>query len=275
VATAVQFRWSIVKNHNMRIVDFNINLKSQIQSVENGYTGRYKVQTRDGKPVRVICWDKKDKRDRPYPIVGLRANDDTEFITTWMEDGKYDSITEFSINDLVLVDTLEPKFKVGDWIADDNGNSYYIFNVSYHIVINGTLEDGYLAERCSSIEQVFISFEDENKYHLWTTADAKEGDVLTNDIGDMCIFKEMLSQDAFYPYCYITKDIITEWDTKWVFTNACCNALWYPHLFKFKPSTRKEKDFFFRLMEASGYEWDKENKTLKRTSKEEKTTIVE
>ena len=178
----------------MKIVDFDIKLKSQIQSVENGYTGRYKVQTRDGTPVKIICWDRIDKGNKPYPIVGLRAIYDTEFIVTWTEDGKFIN-AESNIKDLVLVDTLEPKFKVGDWVADDNGNSYYIFNVSYHIVINGTLEDGYLAERCSSIEQAFISFEDENKYHLWTMDDAKEGDVLTSSTGDMCIFKERLSQD--------------------------------------------------------------------------------
>ena len=153
---------------------------------------------------------------------------------------------------------VEPKFKVGDWIADDNGNSYHILSDSYNIF---TLGDGYLAERYSSREQVFISFEDENKYHLWTIDDAKEGDVLTSDIGVMCIFKEMLSQDSFYSHCRLLKDS-TEDGTSWVFTDTCCDMLFGPYFYK--PSTLKEKDFFFHIMEASGYEWDKENKTLKK-----------
>ena len=242
----------------MKIVEFNIKLRNQIQSEENHYQGRYKVQTRDGKPVRILCWDRIDKRNKqPYPIVGLRTIDDTEFVTTWTKDGKFTPV-EFRINDLVLVDTLEPKFKVGDWIADDNGNSYHILSDSYNIF---TLGDGYLVEIYSSKEQAFISFEDENKYHLWTIDDAKEGDVLTSDIGVMYIFKEMLSQNSFYSHCHLLKDS-TEDGTSWVFTDACCDALRGPYFYK--PSTLKEKDFFFHIMEASGYEWDKENKTLKK-----------
>lgn len=108
----------------MKIIPFDINLRKDIQSEENGYKGRYKVQTRDGKPVKIICWDKIDKRGRPYPIVGLRAIDDTEFIATWTEDGKFTNF-ESNINDLVLVDTLEPKFKVGDKIKYKCTTSIY------------------------------------------------------------------------------------------------------------------------------------------------------
>lgn len=241
----------------MKIIPFDVSLRNQIQSVENEYTGRYKVQTRSGGDVRILCWDKIDKRDRPYPIVGLRTANDTEYISSWTKDGKF-TVGEYNIKDLVLVDTWEPKFRLGDWITDDNGNSYYILNNSYNIF---TLGDGYLAERYSSREQVFISFEDENKYHLWTIDDAKEGDVLTSDIGDMCIFKEMLSQDSFYSHCHLLKDS-TEDGTSWVFTDTCCDMLFGPYFYK--PSTLKEKDFFFHIMEASGYEWDKENKTLKK-----------
>ena len=242
---------------NIKTIPFDASLRNHIQSEENHYQGRYKVQTRDGKPVKIICWDKKDFT---FPIVALVEDlpGPLETILSFHQDGMCYPRGIESNNDLCLVDTWEPKFRLGDWITDDNGNSYYILNNSYNIF---TLGDGYLAERYSSREQVFISFEDENKYHLWTIDDAKEGDVLTSYIGDMCIFKEMLSQDSFYSHCRLLKDS-TEDGTSWVFTDTCCDMLFGPYFYK--PSTLKEKDFFFHIMEASGYEWDKENKTLKK-----------
>jgi hypothetical protein len=42
------------------------------------------VCTRDGKPVRIICWDAKDPN---YPIVALVDNFDTETAETYTDDG--------------------------------------------------------------------------------------------------------------------------------------------------------------------------------------------
>lgn len=100
----------------MKTIPFDIKLRPQVQSEENHYQGRYKVQTRGGNDVRILCWDRKDKRNKPYPIVGLRNINDTEYITTNTKDGKFTLTSESNINDLVLVDTWEPKFKVGDTI---------------------------------------------------------------------------------------------------------------------------------------------------------------
>lgn len=44
----------------MKIIPFNI---------EKAKSGKYKIQTEDGKPVRIICWDKKTKYDTN--LVGL------------------------------------------------------------------------------------------------------------------------------------------------------------------------------------------------------------
>lgn len=52
----------------MAKIPFEIKFKPQIES------GEYKVETRDGKPARIICWDKKeyeDQREQPTPIVYL------------------------------------------------------------------------------------------------------------------------------------------------------------------------------------------------------------
>lgn len=99
----------------MKIIPFDIKLRNQIQSEENRYKGRYKVQTKDGIPVRIICWDKKDTK---FPIITL-AEDSShsyEAIYTFRSDGKYNPNGVESGADLYLIDTWEPKFNVGDTI---------------------------------------------------------------------------------------------------------------------------------------------------------------
>lgn len=103
----------------MKIIPFDIKLRNQIQSEENRYKGRYKVQTKDGIPVRIICWDKKDTK---FPIITL-AEDSShsyEAIYTFRSDGKYNPNGVESGADLYLMDTWEPKFKVGDIIRHKN-----------------------------------------------------------------------------------------------------------------------------------------------------------
>ena len=48
-------------------IPFDIKYRPQIES------GEYKVETRDGKPVRIICWDRK----YGYPICGLAYEKET------------------------------------------------------------------------------------------------------------------------------------------------------------------------------------------------------
>ncbi len=95
----------------MKIIPFDIALREQIQSEENHYQGRYKVQTRNGDDVKIIYWDRGDKRNGEYPIVGLQIIDGIEFITTCTKDGKYTLNAGPNNNDLVLIDTWEPELK--------------------------------------------------------------------------------------------------------------------------------------------------------------------
>lgn len=96
----------------MKTIPFDIKLRKDIQSEENHYTGRYKVQTKSGNHVRIICWDVKHSK---YTIVALIEDSSNSYETaiTFRNDGKYYGE---SSTDLCLVDTWEPKFKVGDTI---------------------------------------------------------------------------------------------------------------------------------------------------------------
>lgn len=49
----------------MAKIPFDIKYRTQIES------GEYKVENRDGRPVRIICWDKKSEKKYGYHIVAL------------------------------------------------------------------------------------------------------------------------------------------------------------------------------------------------------------
>lgn len=87
----------------MKTIPFDIKLRNQIQSEENGYKGRYKVQTRKGEPARIICWDKKGSE---FPIVALVERcDSNEASLLFCYDGKFYTDGGESGEDLYLVDT--------------------------------------------------------------------------------------------------------------------------------------------------------------------------
>lgn len=62
-------------------IPFDIKYRPQIDSKE------YKVVTRDGKPVRIICWDRKST-DK-YCIIALVNTDNDELYLSFTKDGKY------------------------------------------------------------------------------------------------------------------------------------------------------------------------------------------
>ena len=99
----------------IKIIPFDIALREQIQSEENHYQGRSKVQTKSGNPVRIICWDRRDNKNRQYPIVGLQTIGDIDFITTNTKDGKFTLVAEPDLNDLVLIDTWKPNLTEFGW----------------------------------------------------------------------------------------------------------------------------------------------------------------
>lgn len=82
-------------------IPFDIKHRDKIES------GEYKVETRDGRPVRVICWNAKMN----HPIVALtmdKKGDETYFGTS--TDGYYWSNMEGSNYDLFIV-TPESEFE--------------------------------------------------------------------------------------------------------------------------------------------------------------------
>ena len=79
-------------------IPFNVKFRPQIES------GEYKVETRDGRSARIICWDKKNVN---YPIAALVTKDDHEYFYDYTRKGEL-HVSEEGIYDLFIV-TPEPE----------------------------------------------------------------------------------------------------------------------------------------------------------------------
>ncbi len=107
-----------------------------------------------------------------------------------------------------------------------------------------------------------FSFYDEN-FHPWSIKDAKDGDILTCKprMGDkpwVGIFKCLTEgfDDKFDTHCFVTGG-------GHQFTNQSqlCTEHIGPDTI---PASVEERETLFRIMHASGYDWDEVEKTLIR-----------
>ena len=78
----------------MAKIPFDIKYRPQIES------GEYKVETRDGRRARIICWDRIDKH---YPIIALAPNEGGEGSYEYTNDGLYFQDGEQTEDDLFIV----------------------------------------------------------------------------------------------------------------------------------------------------------------------------
>ena len=149
------------------------------------------------------------------------------------------------------IDKVEPKFKVGDWVVIEN-IVYRIDNISRIYLILSTID------RTVPINYKYIQHND-NKIHLWTIKDAKEGDVLVSGINQPFIYNGKFTEDTVGAYCGIdiNYDFVTKkyyspenWDENWTGNN------------NIRPATKEQRNFLFRKMKEAGYEWNKEKKKL-------------
>lgn len=149
------------------------------------------------------------------------------------------------------VDKVEPKFKIGDWIIQENIGVYKVIEIckSWYEVIN--TEDKHYS----------ISFDKEYMCHLWSIEDAKDGDILACENGWTCIFKTLVNEETFGSYCFMDS---TEW---FCGLGSECHTLKEEFVKayngKIQPAKKEQRDLFFKKMQESGYEWNEEKKELK------------
>ena len=76
-------------------------------------TGKLKegrIVTREGKPVRIVCWDAKSI----YPIVGLIEEEGQERVATWTADGQRDCHRGATRPTDLFIEVTGPKIETRD-----------------------------------------------------------------------------------------------------------------------------------------------------------------
>lgn len=136
---------------------------------------------------------------------------------------------------------IKPKFNIGDWVVND-----YCFGKVIEIT-----NDAYLLDT-----EQGIPFSYEHNAHLWTIADANDGDVLVNG-SNIFIFSH-LSDTRAMGYCHLNLDDMRFCDDKG--KNECFGLIDAD----FSPATKEQRDLLFAKMHEAGYEWNAEKKELRK-----------
>ena len=147
-------------------------------------------------------------------------------------------------------DKVEPKFKVSDWIVTPNGETKQIEKVGFG--------NYYFTDKT-----LYNIIDVDNKSHLWTIQDAKDGDVLVAEINAepndfIYIFKEYDFQECdknlgFWSHCYLD-----------AFINEFHKGIYHNSRNVGVPATKEQRDLLFQKMKEAGYEWDANKKELKK-----------
>ena len=144
------------------------------------------------------------------------------------------------ITEEIPINNAEPKFHEGEWIITPENKVLQITS------IEGTC---YIFNNELSYWGIHYC---DKKCHLWTIDDAKDGDVLA---ANECyvIFKKI---DGLNIKCYCTYHYMGFNPSFYVDTLQYKDA--------FHPATKEQCDTLFAKMREAGYEWDAEEKELKK-----------
>ena len=139
----------------------------------------------------------------------------------------------------------KPKFQIGDWIVNPGGEALHITGIKDSCYTFNDELHYWMTRYC------------DQKCHLWTIEDAKDGDILAASDSSIFIFAGMTNGCCKY-HAVLTADgkFIVNKDKKkdhyWETTKGA------------RPATREQRDLLFQKMEDAGWEWNADKKELKR-----------
>lgn len=153
----------------------------------------------------------------------------------------------------------KPKFKVGDWVVENEPNNYARF-VQILDIVNVQGKERYRISRDIHNDEDIVEFNFVEKYYRhFNIQDAKDGDVLINWNNTVFIFKDIADETVKFHIAYNEK-----WDAiKTPSTKFSHLGLSEPQ-FEFHPATKEQRELLFSKMKEAGYEWDAEKKELKK-----------
>lgn len=162
------------------------------------------------------------------------------------------------------VNKVEPKFKIGDWIVyNRTDNSREIMQIH-------DIRDN----RYYFTDNIHFSWsikECDEKSHLWTIQDAKDGDVLFQDLmsGKTFIYNG-INPDMAILYSFIInndgEDVlpyhIGEPNTGIGYVEENKNII--------RPATKEQRSILFQKVHEAGYEWNDKRKKLRKINQKRK-----
>jgi len=168
----------------------------------------------------------------------------------------YESQTAEAIMDSHMFNELtlkvEPKFKVGDWLYHNTHGVYPILVKDYGKVL------GYKVE-CIETTYYLQKGVIENEYHLWSIADAKDGDVLVSGIDNPFIYDGNIEFSSAGAYVGVSRNGRIRLD---MFPSKAWTSIK-----DVKPATKEQRDLLFAKLREAGYEWDADKKELRKIIK--------
>ena len=145
----------------------------------------------------------------------------------------------------------EHKFEKGNWI------------VGHKVVcrILAIYTGGYIVDIDNC--ELFIPFEDEELYHPWTIADAKDGDVL---------YLQHEGKEHIIIYKGVIKERFRTFVSAYCAYNGIVDAFCFADVSRYAdiayggimPANKEQCNILFAKMKEAGYEWDSEKKELKK-----------
>ena len=222
---------------------------------------------------RWINWLEKQEASNPYSGVSFEYNGHTWGMCA--RDNGVEILVDGAIKERVSLDDkpqgksafepinkeevdnankLEAKFKIGDWVVynrtDHSREVMQIYDIrDNRYYFNDNIHFSWSVKEC------------DEKSHLWSIKEAREGDVLATESGWTCIFKALVNEETFASYCFMDS---TEW---FCGLGSECHTLKEEFVKayngKIQPAKKEQRDLFFKRMKESGYVWNAETKVLK------------
>lgn len=159
-----------------------------------------------------------------------------ELLRRWLKDvihAKYDK----------PINKLEAKFHEGDWVVTNKGDTVQIetVNSDYYTIGNGMLFNMSYVDTC---------------WHSWTIQDAKDGDVIVygdnhNHVEIIMLFKSVRNELSAFTHFHIFNNEFR--------TDNWCDCGKNAH-----PATKEQRGLLFQKMKDYGYEWNADEKELKK-----------
>jgi len=179
---------------------------------------------------------KNEKQVEKKPVIEMKSAAES----IGVDSETYNKIVDECIFDEQKpADKVEPKFKVGDWVMLDRP-----------VLITKVEDMPYNTHQYWTSDGTW--FGDATKSKLWTTQDAKDGDVLISDYeGGICIaiLKSVVSSNEIEIYCHLINSEL------FIAQSGFSNAIWHP-------ATKEQRDTLMKAMADAGYTFDFEKKEL-------------